>query len=139
MKMVIVGALLTLALFAPGVHAGEKAAIGQAQAAAQAWLALTDVGKYAESWDEAATSFKAVVARPDWERMVKAVRGPLGGLKSRKLQSATFTRTLPGAPNGEYVVLRYATTFEHKTSAVETVTPLHDQDGSWRVSGYYIK
>jgi hypothetical protein len=139
MKMVIAGAVLTLARFAPGVYAGEKAAVAQAQAAARPWLALTDAGKYAESWDEAATFFKAAVTQPDWERMVKAVRGPLGALKSRKLQSATFTRTLPGAPDGEYVVLRYATTFEQKASAVETVTPMHDQDGSWRVSGYYIK
>ena len=91
-------------------------------------------------WCRATTSRrKQGEAQAERERMVKAVRGPLGGLKSRKLQSATFTRTLPGAPNGEYVVLRYATTFEHKTSAVETVTPLHDQDSSWRVSGYYIK
>ncbi|MGA9534411.1 MAG: DUF4019 domain-containing protein [Desulfobacterales bacterium] len=27
----------------------------------------------------------------------------------------------------------------NKTSAVETITPMLDKDGQWRVSGYYIK
>jgi hypothetical protein len=47
--------------------------------------------------------------------------------------------TMPGAPDGEYVVIQYQTTFEHKNSAVETVTPMLDNDGQWRVSGYYIR
>ena len=29
--------------------------------------------------------------------------------------------------------------FENKASAVETVTPMLDTDGIWRISGYYIK
>jgi len=28
---------------------------------------------------------------------------------------------------------------ENKTSTVETITPMLDKDGQWRVSGYYIK
>jgi len=42
-------------------------------------------------------------------------------------------------PDGEYVVIQYDSSFEHKQSAVETVTPMLDKDGKWRVSGYYIK
>jgi hypothetical protein len=55
------------------------------------------------------------------------------------LLSATYTTQLPGAPDGEYVVLQYDTSFEHKKTAIETVTPVMDKDGKWRVSGYYIK
>jgi len=46
---------------------------------------------------------------------------------------------MPGAPDGEYVVIQYETEFEKKASAVETVTPERDKNGTWRVSGYYIK
>ncbi len=46
---------------------------------------------------------------------------------------------MPGAPDGEYVVIQYDSSFEHKQAAVETVTPMLDKDGKWRVSGYYIK
>ncbi len=52
---------------------------------------------------------------------------------------ATFTRTVPGAPDGEYVVIQFDTQFENKAAAVETVTPMREKDGSWRVSGYFIK
>ncbi len=49
------------------------------------------------------------------------------------------SNTLPGAPDGEYVVIRYRTEFENKMKAVETVTPMLEADGAWRVSGYYIR
>ena len=53
--------------------------------------------------------------------------------------TATPTESLPGAPDGHYVVLHYETSFENKKTAIETVTPMLDQDGDWRVSGYYIR
>jgi phosphoglycolate phosphatase len=31
------------------------------------------------------------------------------------------------------------TVFENKKSAIETITPTLDNDGEWRVSGYFIK
>ena len=40
---------------------------------------------------------------------------------------------------GRYVVIQYDTSFEDRKAAVETVPPLHDRDGKWRVSGYYIR
>jgi hypothetical protein len=113
--------------------------VSKAQAAATTWLALTDAAKYGPSWDEAASLFKAAVTKAGWESALKGVRAPLGVVKSRKLKSATFTRTLPGAPDGEYVVIQFDTQFENKAAAVETITPMHEKDGSWRVSGYFIK
>jgi Protein of unknown function (DUF4019) len=110
-----------------------------AQKSAEAWLALTDSGKYAESWDEASQLFKNAVTKEQWSEKVKGARGPLGKLLSRKLRSATYAKTLPGAPDGVYVVIHYDTSFENKASAGETIVPMLDKDGKWRVSGYYIK
>jgi hypothetical protein len=50
-----------------------------------------------------------------------------------------LTRNVPGAPAGEYVVIQYDTQFENAASAIETITPMHEKDGSWKVCGYYIK
>ena len=36
-----------------------------------------------------------------------ASREPLGKILTRKLNSAAYTKTLPGAPDGEYVVIQY--------------------------------
>jgi len=113
----------------------EKAAI----AASGAWLSLVDEGNYAESWNQTSGLFKNAVTKEQWQSTAKAVRIPLGKVVTRKLKSKQYTKTLPGAPDGEYVVIQYETTFENKKSAVETVTPMLDKDGKWRVSGYYIK
>lgn len=139
MKRILSIFFLLLLVPATSGLADDKEAIGKAQGAASAWLALADRAKYGESWDAAASLFKAAVTRADWERMVKGVRAPLGPVKSRTLKSATFSRTVPGGPDGEYVTIQFDTKFENKAGAVETVTPMHEKDGSWRVSGYYIK
>jgi hypothetical protein len=110
-----------------------------AQKSAEQWLALVDAGKYAESWKTAAGYFQTAVSQDQWEHSIVAVRKPLGDLVSRQLKSAKYTKSLPGAPDGEYVVLQFDTSFANKKEAVETVTPMLDKDGKWKVSGYYIK
>jgi len=67
------------------------------------------------------------------------VRASLGTVVSRKVKSARYLTTLPGAPDGQYVVIQYQSSFGHKKSAIKTVTPMLDGDGQWRVSGYYIR
>lgn len=110
-----------------------------AQHAADAWLAVVDSGKYADSWKEASQRFKSSITNDRWQSALKATRAPLGAVQSRKLKSATYKTSLPGAPDGQYVVIQYETSFEHKQSAVETVTPTMDADGKWRISGYFIR
>ncbi len=141
MKMKILGAVSAAILILIGfsTSADDSNAVSQAQAAARSWLALTDGAKYGQSWDEAASMFRGAVTKADWEKAVKGVRAPLGAMKARKVRSAAFSRTLPGAPDGEYVVIQFETQFENKAAAIETVTPMRDKDGTWRVSGYYIK
>ena len=109
-----------------------------ADLAAGKWLALVDGQQYLESWNGAATLFKQQVSSDHWLQAIGAARKPLGSMISRKLVSATYATSLPGAPDGEYVVLQYRTTFQHKKSAIETVTPMLDEN-RWRVSGYYVR
>jgi Protein of unknown function (DUF4019) len=68
-----------------------------------------------------------------------AVRAPLGKTISRGLITKTYQTTLPGAPDGEYLVIQYQTSLQNKKEAIETITPMLDKDGKWRVAGYYIK
>ena len=107
--------------------------------AAENWLALIDKGEYPESWKEAADYFKTAVSQNQWLNSLQAIRKPLGKLYSRTLKSETYKTSLPGAPDGEYMVIQFTTSFENKNSAIETVTPMKDKDGKWRVSGYFIK
>jgi len=122
-----------------GVAAAQAKPEQIAQQAAESWLVLTDAGRYAESWAQAAEPFKASVTTDQWVAALNTVRRPLGKAISRKLKSATYTKSLPNAPEGEYVVLQFETSFEQKQGTVETVVPMLEKDGKWRVSGYFIK
>jgi hypothetical protein len=110
-----------------------------AEGAARKWLKSVDAGNYAQSWDDTGAVLKANIAREQWQEILTRNRAPLGTLISRQLTSAEYTTQLPGAPNGQYVVLQYASNFEHKNSAIETVTPVLDNDGKWRVCLYVIR
>lgn len=131
--------VLALLLCASSAAQAQEKPEQLAQKSAESWLALVDSGKYLQSWDEAAEFFKGAITKEQWQSALGTARTPQGKVLSRTLKSATYTKTLPNAPDGEYVVIQYDTNFEHKQAAVETVVPMRDKDGEWRVSGYFIK
>jgi len=135
-------AIAVLGLIAMGCSKNEElGSVGADEgiAAANTWLAEVDAERYAASWDQACAYFRGAVPRDQWMTQVAGVRGPLGRVLSREVASAAYTRELPGAPDGEYLVIQYRTKFENKADAIETVTPMRDPDGKYRVSGYYIR
>ena len=133
--------LITIGLIVSGIHALAADSKKELAAlfAAEKWLAIVDSEKYAESWKETAELFKKAVKPNQWTQTMESGRKPLGKLITRKLKTKVYKSSLPGAPDGEYVVIQFETSFENKKVAVETVTPMMDEDGVWRVSGYYIK
>jgi len=135
LTILAVAMALTLGLPAWAADKEEAVAIKNAES----WLALVDREKYGESWDAAAKFFQDNVARDLWRDALGAVRGPLGKPLSRRVKSAEARTSLPGAPDGRYVIIQFDTSFEHQKSAVETITPMQEADGSWKVSGYFIK
>ena len=131
-------AILAAALAAPA-HAQDPESVADAQEAAERWLAQLDAGNYTGAWRDASASLRKAVPQPQFEAGTRQVRTPLGSASDRALKSATYQTTLPGAPDGQYVVIQYITRFANKEQAVETVTPMREQDGSWRVSGYFVQ
>ena len=117
----------------------HESAQQEAQQAAESWLSLVDAGKYDDSWSAASSLFRKAVTQEQWRSAFRSARDPFGKVKTRVLKSATYSTSLPGAPDGEYEMIQYETAFEHKQSAIETVTPMLDTDGRWHVSGYYVK
>ena len=72
-----------------------------------------DSGKYADSWQEAAEFFKNAVTEEQWEKSLRSFRKPLGRLVSRRVLSTAYRTSLPGAPDGKYVVITFETAFEN--------------------------
>jgi hypothetical protein len=107
--------------------------------AAEEFLILVDTSQYAQSWDTAATFFKSQVTKETWVKQISSLRPAFGKVTNRNILGAQSLKQLPGAPDGDYVVIQYNTSFENKRKAVETITPMLDKDGKWHVSGYYIQ
>lgn len=140
MKLITLFLLAFFSLFQTGCQSQSDSEVENAAVEeAKSWLALVDSSKYEDSWEESATFFQGAVSKDNWVKSMQSVRAPLGNLISREVKSKEYHTTLPGAPDGEYVVIQFNTSFENKKSAIETVTPMLDRDNEWRVSGYYIK
>nr|WP_320115017.1 DUF4019 domain-containing protein [uncultured Desulfuromonas sp.] len=107
--------------------------------AAENFLQLVDSSRYAESWEVTSELFKSQISQQKWVEQLEKNRPLFGLIINRKVREQTYTKSLPGAPDGDYMVIQFSTEFTNKKSAIETVTPMLDNNGEWRVSGYYIR
>ncbi|PKN11824.1 MAG: hypothetical protein CVU69_10810 [Deltaproteobacteria bacterium HGW-Deltaproteobacteria-4] len=130
--------IVSMTLFAVSGAMADSEKEKVAETVTLKWLKLIDEGRYADSWNETAPLFKNSVKKDQWEQSLQTVREPLGKLIYREVKSKAHKTSLPGAPDGQYVIIQFEASFENKKSAIETVTPMLDKDGNWRVSGYYI-
>jgi len=114
--------------------------ISAAEIAAESVLGRIDAGDYLIDEDYSAT-FKGLVTTDQWQKQLTAVRVPLGDVLSRRAQDKGYYASLPGVPDGHYVVFIFATEFVNKKSALETVTMTLEGDlnEDWKLTGYYIK
>jgi hypothetical protein len=116
-------------------HAAEEQA---AQRQALGFLAYLDHARFADSYAYTGMLIRAQVDRESFSAQIEKARAGTGAMQSRELMDANYATTVPGAPDGQYVVLHYHTSFANRQDAVETLT-LAFAKGYWRVSGYYIK
>jgi len=135
-RLLIVASLLP-ALADKAFSAEEK--VTAAVDAVTPWLALVDSGQYGESWFQASSDFRGAASKEQWIHALNTVRAPLGKLVSRHLKSATHTTKLPNARPGDYVVVQYDTSYEKAPGMLEVVVAVHETNGAWKVSGYFIK
>ena len=142
---VVAGAVVAVAcvLAWSPAWAQHEEAEAKAVEAAKALLALVDAGKNFESWDTLAPYYRGVFFKEKWDAWLVNTRLPLGVVKSRTLAWKKYRTDLDLAPKGEYVVIMFKTVFENmpkgQKEQIETVVPMLQRDGTWRVAGYTIK
>jgi len=125
-----------------GSHAED---VDQATKVVDAWVKLIDQGNYGEAWDQTGAQFKKIVGKDGWVKQVAAYRTALGPLNSRTLakdkndKNPTYTDKIPGQPPGQYVILKYTTSFKNKPNSQEEITAQKEDDGVWRSLGYYVR
>lgn len=134
----------------PGVENSAKKAVPavdkkiteaeqEALEAAQTWLSLIDGDQYTRGWETAAKRLNVTTPRREFIRTLNETRKPLGKVKSRKLISNKYTRSIPNGPDGQYVLIEYASSFENKPALAEVVTLMLNGDNKWRVLGYHFR
>ncbi len=109
------------------------------QDSADAWVALIDSMDYVASWERASAAFRQQVTQAEWEQALRSVLGPLGPLLSRAPQGREYTTTLPNAPEGEYIVITYGSSYTQLENAVETLVMVRNPAGAWKPAGYYVR
>jgi hypothetical protein len=108
-----------------------------ARAAALQWVSLLDSGQY-----EAA--YKARVPRITTDQLhehfldwMRTTRAPLGKARTREFREVKHTHSVVGSPDGNYELISFKTSFEHKSGANELIV-LTSETGTWKVSDYRL-
>lgn len=135
--------LIVAACWLSAIGAGSALAQDPRGTAAQKqaldWLALTDRGDAAASWRASGKQFQNAITADKWADALRQVRPQLGEVAERSVQSTQITKNIPGAPDGDYALLVFRTSFAKKTDSSEHVTLQLEADGVWRVVGYFIR
>ncbi len=129
--------LILLSLAAVSVRLRAGPAEDEAAANGQKRLSLLDGGKYEESWKQSASMFRDQVTEDAWVAALKRSREPMGDVVTRVAKRVDFTQALRGAPNGDYVIIHFATEFKNKQGVVERLT-LVKEEGEWKMAAYAI-
>lgn len=109
-----------------------------AQRQALGFLGYLDQGRFADSYAYTGMLIRTQVDRAKFAAQIEKTRTGTGAMQTRELIDSVYSTTVAGAPEGQYVVLHYHTSFANRPDTVETLT-LAFAKGYWRVSGYYIK
>lgn len=121
--------------------ANEKIEIGGPEIGvlAEMWLVGIDAGKYSQSWRAAANFFQSANPESRWVSEVGQMRIPLGAVKSREIRQLKKVATLTGAPDGEYFIVQFDSSFAGKENVVEVVRFKLEEEGSWKAAGYFVR
>jgi hypothetical protein len=107
------------------------------QAAAREWLVFIDAGDAQASWGAAGKKFHGAIAVAVWASALKTEQARLGRVLRRTVGPTRFQTKLPGNPDGEYAQVLFNTAFANKGDGRETLTLEREEDGKWRVIGYF--
>jgi DNA-binding CsgD family transcriptional regulator len=120
------------------LSASSSASDRASAASGEEWAKLLDAQRWADSWKSSGGAFRSKLTEADWIATIQPLRRQLGSVSSRSVKSVSSASSLPGAPDGEYKIVQFATVFANKPDAIETVVLTHE-NSTWKVNGYFIR
>jgi hypothetical protein len=127
------------ALFVTQLSASAASAPSDADARAAAlqWLSLLDAGQYQEAYRARVPRITTDQLHEHFLEWMRATRAPFGRARAREFRQVKHTHALVGSPDGNYELISFKTSFEHKSEAQEMVV-LTSETGKWKVSDYRL-
>ena len=136
-------ALLLLVLAIPAFSAAPQSRPKPedlAKQPAESWLALVDAGKYADSYRDAAESFKQRVSKGTMGIHRQGRACPAGTSAIKEIQKHhLLKRRYPARPTANMWSFNTIACSSTNNPPSKPSAPMLDKDGTWRVSGYFIK
>jgi Protein of unknown function (DUF4019) len=103
------------------------------------WLALIDAGKAGDAWDLSSKQLKSAVTRAKFVDGMRDARKSLGKLEGRTAERFARSHQMPGAPDGDYVIIEYTARFPQGRKLQEQLVWTIEDGDIWRVAGYYYR
>lgn len=135
-RILVVLGITAASIIGPYAIAAKESINPETSRTAERWLELLDGGQYDQAWQEASKSYKAIVTRDDFVRVVGGQRTLFGKKDSRTFWQEGYRTTLRGRPDGEYYGITFNTTFEKKPAGAFEVVILERENTEWKVTGY---
>lgn len=135
---------MVVACMLPNTYATETNNIlEKVEGSARTWLALIDNEKYADAWQQASPLLQKKTSQQEWIKTIAELRKPLGTTNARYIATANSAKSLPGFPDGDYVILQFYTTFSGKGLALEAITLVKSNDTTdsedWKIVEYSMR
>jgi hypothetical protein len=102
------------------------------------WLAMIDAGNYDDSWSHASVLLRQQQMPDRWRARLGRVRDALGVISIRSEAGVSFSKSLPGFPDGSYATVRFQSSFLKQRDVSESVS-LRFEDGHWRPVSYSLR
>ncbi len=107
---------------------------------AEWFLFEVDEGRCLEAWESTSTLFRLkTYRRSDWLQLCREVRPLFGPVLKRHVKMTRYRESLPGRPDGDYLIIVFESVLGRKSTAIETVTTKYGADGLWRIDGYVLR
>lgn len=105
---------------------------------AESFLRIVDQENYGGSWEASASYLKTRHPKEYYTAFFGTTRAAFGSLINRSIISAKLYEKFFGYPDGKICVVRFETSFEHKSVGREIVTLILNSEGQWEIAEYTV-
>lgn len=138
MKTIV--SFLVLILLSGLNSAESNATQEEAVSVAQKWLELVESGQLNEGWKTLSSQYKINVTQQKWQTVCNSVYNkPTKAIDRKIIHISQWHDRNSDNDESSYVTIRFKTTYDDKTERVQMITPRLEQDGQWRVAGFYFR